>query len=402
MQADPVISRRIAPQAAFVAVLCVAGLAAAVFTSRTLDSTGPSTSPYLLVGFAVAFYVARLLSIRFPQGDEAYVVLVVGVAALGVLDVRSMLVAAFVTGVFDAVTRPTGSPRSQFVPIRVLDALRSAAILGLLSPWQLLLHPIASGDSRGELVLLVVLLIGATYAVLDALTFAVQHRLAGGPSVSQNTGSLLRSIGSVYLVHVAMAAVALRAYPALGLWGFAIALLLALILQNSVSLYMRIRRAYAETIEALAHALELDDPDDVGHSRRVADLAVAVARGLGLSGNALSRVRYAALLHDVGRIGHACGDTSIEHCDRGAEIVASVAFLAEVAPLIEHQNNQELEPEMVEAAIIGVCSRFDRLRERTGVQAALATLRAEERGVRHDVVEAIERATRSRHQGVLE
>ena len=132
-----------------------------------------------------------------------------------------------------------------------------------------------------------------------------------------------------------MAAVAIRLYVESGAWAFPIALLLTLILQNSFNLYLRIRRGYSETISALAHAAELDRPHDSGHSRRVADLSIAVGRYIGLSSRDLERIGYAALLHDIGRMGEAGGESAEAHAHRGAEIVASVPFLADVAPLID-------------------------------------------------------------------
>ena len=61
--------------------------------------------------------------------------------------------------------------------------------------------------------------------------------------------------------------------------------------------------AYEQTIEGWAMALDLRDEDTAGHSRRVTDMTVALARRLGISGNALEGVRRGALLHDIGKMG---------------------------------------------------------------------------------------------------
>lgn len=64
----------------------------------------------------------------------------------------------------------------------------------------------------------------------------------------------------------------------------------------------RIAGAIAETAESLAAALSAKDGYTADHGTYVADLAVAVAERLGLSGEAARAVRYGALLHDIGKI----------------------------------------------------------------------------------------------------
>jgi HD-GYP domain-containing protein (c-di-GMP phosphodiesterase class II) len=59
---------------------------------------------------------------------------------------------------------------------------------------------------------------------------------------------------------------------------------------------------YNKTIEGWARAMDLRDHETEGHSRRVADLSVALASELGYSGQALAHIRRGALLHDIGKI----------------------------------------------------------------------------------------------------
>lgn len=62
-------------------------------------------------------------------------------------------------------------------------------------------------------------------------------------------------------------------------------------------------QAYDATIEGWAHALELRDNETEGHTQRVADLTVKLARLFGLSDAELVQVRWGALLHDIGKMG---------------------------------------------------------------------------------------------------
>lgn len=61
--------------------------------------------------------------------------------------------------------------------------------------------------------------------------------------------------------------------------------------------------AYDDTIEGWARALDLKDHETEGHSRRVTELAVEIAREMGMTEEELVDVRRGALLHDIGKMG---------------------------------------------------------------------------------------------------
>lgn len=364
---------------ALVALLAVGGATTGLWTTSRFS--GPPFDLGVAAGFAVAFLIARLLALQLPQGDKVRITLVVGLVALCLRSTGEVLAAASAAALLDLMVRISQGGESVAIG-RLADLVRGVSVLALLSPWQLLVHPLVTETIASDLVLALGMAMGISYAVLDVVTIAAQRWATGGPSILGGTVSLTRPLGSVYMVHIAMAAVVLRVYPALGAWGLAIAVLLTLILQNSFNLYLRIRRAYAQTIRALAHAAEMDRPQDVGHAERVADLAIAVGRGSGLSSIELERVGYGALLHDVGRIGYDGEDAMNEHPIRGAEIVEAVPFLGGVAPLIRHHRESDDDTTPEGAVIVGVCCRYDRLRSQIGAQAALERMQTEEQGRR--------------------
>lgn len=61
--------------------------------------------------------------------------------------------------------------------------------------------------------------------------------------------------------------------------------------------------AYEATIEGLSHALDLRDRETEGHSRRVTELTVKLAKALNMTENEIMHIRRGALLHDMGKIG---------------------------------------------------------------------------------------------------
>jgi len=65
----------------------------------------------------------------------------------------------------------------------------------------------------------------------------------------------------------------------------------------------KIRDAYVNSITALAYALDAKDHYTSGHSQRVTEIAVAIARELGLPPHEIDKIRLAGLLHALGKIG---------------------------------------------------------------------------------------------------
>lgn len=61
--------------------------------------------------------------------------------------------------------------------------------------------------------------------------------------------------------------------------------------------------AYDSTIEGWGHALELRDQETEGHTQRVTEMTVQVARIYGMHEKEIVHIRRGALLHDIGKMG---------------------------------------------------------------------------------------------------
>jgi response regulator RpfG family c-di-GMP phosphodiesterase len=66
---------------------------------------------------------------------------------------------------------------------------------------------------------------------------------------------------------------------------------------------LELAAAYEATLEGWARALDLRDRSTEGHSRRVTDLTVRLARMMGVSEADCVHIRRGALLHDIGKMG---------------------------------------------------------------------------------------------------
>jgi putative nucleotidyltransferase with HDIG domain len=102
----------------------------------------------------------------------------------------------------------------------------------------------------------------------------------------------------------------------------------------------------------MVKAIEARDPYTSGHSRRVADAATVIARGIGLSAAQVERVRIAALLHDIGKIDEIYapilrkeGKLTAEeweimktHPAKSAELVATLSDLRDIVGPVRHHH----------------------------------------------------------------
>lgn len=66
--------------------------------------------------------------------------------------------------------------------------------------------------------------------------------------------------------------------------------------------HVHLQEAYQRTIEGWVRALDLRDRETEGHTQRVTELTIKVARTLGFSEEELTHIRRGALLHDMGKM----------------------------------------------------------------------------------------------------
>ena len=114
-----------------------------------------------------------------------------------------------------------------------------------------------------------------------------------------------------------------------------------------------LRSHAADAMESLAAAIDSRDTYTAGHSRRVQGIALAIGHELGLEGPELDAVSFAALFHDVGKLG--VSDSVLlkhgplneadwweirQHPEEGEKIIAHLGFLADSIPAIRHHHER--------------------------------------------------------------
>ncbi|MFB8143865.1 HD-GYP domain-containing protein [Streptomyces parvus] len=151
----------------------------------------------------------------------------------------------------------------------------------------------------------------ALTALCDAVLAALLARSAAraeGPGALPPYGSLLvdevralAGTGTGTAIGVTGVVTALGVAVA-GPWAPAVLCGPLLLTQVSARRYAAVRTTCRQTMASLARATEIAGYTPSGHARRVAALATAVGRELGLTGPRLTVLEHAALMHDIGQL----------------------------------------------------------------------------------------------------
>lgn len=155
----------------------------------------------------------------------------------------------------------------------------------------------------------------------------------------------------------------------------------AITLEN-IELYSNLQNFYLEMVQTLARAIDAKDSYTHEHADRARKFARQIGTKLNLPDVMIRHIEYAALMHDIGKIGidenilHKPGKLTPEEKDIikrhpaiGNRIIAPVAFLSPVAPMVlYHQEwyNGQGYPEGLSgeeiplgARIVAVIDAFD-------------------------------------------
>ncbi|HEY2477956.1 MAG TPA: HD domain-containing phosphohydrolase [Solirubrobacterales bacterium] len=158
--------------------------------------------------------------------------------------------------------------------------------------------------------------------------------------------------------------------------------------------------AFLTTIGVISDAVEMQDSYTASHANEVTELAVRVGERMGIVGVELDRLRYAALLHDVGKIGipsevlRKPGPLAPEerarmneHTAIGARMLERIPFLAPVAPLVRSAHERYdgagypdgLAGEQIPpgAMVIAACDAFHAMTSDRSYRKAMAAADAE-------------------------
>ncbi|MFI0982946.1 HD domain-containing protein [Streptomyces sp. NPDC021093] len=267
---------------------------------------------------------------------------------------------------------------------------------------------IGQGPWFALFLVLLLALTGLCDAVLAAAFVRARTGHPYGPLLRDELRAL-RGIGSaVCATGVVMA----LAVAVAGLWALPVFCVPLLLTQLSFQRYGEVRDTYRQTIASLARSTEIAGYTRPGHARRVAALSRAVGRELGLSGEELTLLEQAALMHDIGQLSLVdpvpAGATALlPAADQrriallGGAVVRQTGVPAEVAVVVERQADPYREQPLT-ARIVRTVNAYDDLSGECGggLGGPLSALEQLRLGTGHDyqseVVESLARVLRRR------
>jgi putative nucleotidyltransferase with HDIG domain len=221
--------------------------------------------------------------------------------------------------------------------------------------------------------------------LLGAVLFYTVNGLLAVVAVSSRTGTPIRTVWAQDIGAIAANLVGLAPLGWLmaqiftlpngvGWWATTLFVVPLFTTRLAYHRYVETRELFEQTIGALANAVDARDRYTRGHSNRVSRIAEAMCRVMKLPESEIEKIKWAGLLHDVGKIG--IRDNILlkegpldreervlmnQHPTIGAEIVAPARQLHNEAPLIKTHHewfNGSGYPDGVEALNIPLGARI--------------------------------------------
>jgi len=141
------------------------------------------------------------------------------------------------------------------------------------------------------------------YCIINSCLVTAVIALDSEMSITKVFRINIKEVLPSYLAEAPIGFIMAIIYVEIGIVGILLFFFPLLLARRSFELYSKMRKMYLDTIRTLAAAIDAKDPYTHGHSERVSLLAVRLARKLDFLDTEIEYIEYAAILHDIGKIG---------------------------------------------------------------------------------------------------
>jgi HD superfamily phosphodiesterase len=273
-------------------VVLVAVLGAAIGFLALRDGA-PDLPALAVFGGLMVFSAHR--DVRLPNGVHVSPLFMVSMASIVAFTDDGSLLGPLVVGAAGALVVGAGSAW-RWIPFNAaghgLPALAAAAVAYAFPRSVALELPTALG---------VLCLAASAYVVVAWSILVGSYVLEDGRAVRDVLVELLPSVVQVFPFAV-LGFFLGRMYLELGAAVMLLIVVPILIAREVFASYLKVKEAHDETVQMLIRALETKDPYTAGHAGRVATYARYIGEELGFGPRRMERLRFAALMHDIGKL----------------------------------------------------------------------------------------------------
>lgn len=302
---------------------------------------------------ALLALIAELMGFLLPRGAAGSISFIPYMTAIALVPNFAALMAVAGANGLAALARRRGGQKEIFnfaqlllsyaIAIGVYKALGGVSIFAL--------RELSVSD--------ITLSIGAPLTAAYAVVFGINTLLVSHVVALTTNGRTLNvwrenTVSTIGLDILALPVVFLFAWV-YAKWGPMMASLLwfpILGLRQMNTTNLELAQTNRELLELMVKSIEARDPYTSGHSRRVKEYAIKIARLMGLPAIEVEKIGTAALLHDVGKIYDKYApilakeerltpeEWSIikEHPQDGANLIATMTRLRELVPAVRHHH----------------------------------------------------------------
>jgi putative nucleotidyltransferase with HDIG domain len=191
------------------------------------------------------------------------------------------------------------------------------------------------------------------YCIINSCLVTAVIALDSEMSITKVFRINIKEVLPSYLAEAPIGFIMAIIYVEIGIVGILLFFFPLLLARRSFELYSKMRKMYLDTIRTLAAAIDAKDPYTHGHSERVSLLAVRLARKLDFLDTEIEYIEYAAILHDIGKIGiedrilgkeGGLTDEEYEKVKKhpviGAKIIESIEFLKKCSDTVLYHHER--------------------------------------------------------------
>jgi hypothetical protein len=297
----------------------------------------------LAAALVVSALVLGLFSVWLPRGDFVDTTAAIAFAAGAVLQPSVSVLVVTVARIATSFARPRG-----LGVWPILENISRRALLMSLA--YAVVRPGLSASGTEGYVRLGAAAVG--FFALDLMLEQVHSSIRLHSPYFRGLLGTLRMQGWMVAAQVSVGALTVLLLKDLGFWSLVISSALLLVMRQSFALLLEVRASYTSTVEMLARSIEAYDPTRRGHAERVSRMVGDTGRTLGMPSRRLESLVYAALFHDVGRLG--ADDLDELPAYRSSEVVGNVGFLSGAVPVLQILDTAgEAEASLDEQDLVG-------------------------------------------------